>query len=63
MVGGVSRVPMITDLLVEEIGFDRRKLNRSVCEDEAVVNGAAVYAAKLSDTLQVFPFSICSSVR
>lgn len=55
MVGGISRVPMIADLLIAEVRFDEKKLNRSVCPDEAVVKGAAVYAAKLSGILQVFP--------
>ena len=54
MVGGVSRIPMVADLLITEVGFEEHKLNRSICEDEAVVNGAAVYAANLSGTLQVF---------
>ena len=54
MVGGVSRIPMIAHLLKTEVGFDEDKLNRSLSEDEAVVNGAALYAANLSGTLQVF---------
>ena len=56
MVGGTSRIPLVTKLLVKEVGFDAHKLNRSICEDEAIVNGAAVYAACLSgiiSTLQV----------
>ena len=54
MVGGVSRIPMVAEMLITEVGFDEDKLNRSLSEDEAVVNGAAVYAANLSGTLQVF---------
>ena len=54
MVGGTSRIPLVTKLLIKEVGFDAHKLNRSICEDEAIVNGAAVYAACLSgSTLQV----------
>ena len=53
LAGGTSRIPLITKLLIKEVGFDAHKLNRSICEEEAIVNGAAVYAACLSGTLQV----------
>lgn len=54
MVGGVSRIPLIAEMLVTEVGFDEGKLNRSLSEDEAVVSGAAIYAENLLGTLQVF---------
>ena len=53
MVGGTSRIPMLSNLLISEVGFTKGQLNRSLNEDEAVAYGAAVYAAKIAGTLKV----------
>ena len=53
MVGGASRIPMLSDLLISEVGFTNEQLNRSLNEDEAVAYGAAVYAAKIAETLKI----------
>jgi molecular chaperone DnaK len=44
LVGGASRMPMVRDMLVELSGMEP---NRSVSPDEAVANGAALYAHML----------------
>ena len=53
MVGGTSRIPALSDMLVSEVGFSEHKLNKTVNEDEVVAAGAAVYAAKIAGTLEV----------
>lgn len=53
LVGGVSRTPQITDLLITELGFEDEKLNKNIDPDEAVAYGAGVYAAKLAGILKV----------
>ena len=53
LVGGTSRIPLLSDLLVSEVGFSEHKINKSVNEDEVVAAGAAVYAAKIAGTLEV----------
>jgi len=47
MVGGSSRMPMVTDLLLRISG---QNLDRSASPDQAIAHGAAIYAALLSDS-------------
>ena len=47
MVGGSSRMPMVTDLLLRLTG---KNLDRSASPDQAIAHGAAIYAALLSDS-------------
>ena len=61
MVGGTSRIPALSDLLISEIEFPEHKLNKSVNEDEVVAAGAAVYAAKIAGQLEVISSSHISN--
>jgi len=45
MVGGSSRMPMVTDLLLRITG---KQLDRSVSPDQSIAHGAAIYAELLS---------------
>jgi molecular chaperone DnaK len=45
MVGGSSRMPMVTDLLLRMTG---KQLDRSVSPDQSIAHGAALYAELLS---------------
>ena len=49
LVGGSSKIPLVSELLINQIGVPAEKLNRSINADEAVARGAAVFAAQLSD--------------
>lgn len=53
MVGGTSKIPLVHELLVSEVGFERKILNNSVSAEEAVVRGAAIRAAQLAKNLNV----------
>ena len=53
LVGGSSKIPLVSELLVNQLGFPVHKLNHSVNADEAVARGAAVFAAQLSDRCPV----------
>ena len=62
LVGGSSKIPLVSELLVNQLGFPVHKLNRSVSADEAVARGAAVFAAQLSDRCPVqlgYTFLFC----
>jgi molecular chaperone DnaK len=47
MVGGSSRMPMVTDLLLRMTG---KQLDRSVSPDQSIAHGAAIYSELLSDS-------------
>ena len=51
MVGGTSKIPLVSELLVSEVGFDRNILNFSVSAEEAVVRGASIRAAQLAKNI------------
>ena len=51
MVGGTSKIPLVSDLLVSEVGFDRDIINFSVSAEEAVVRGASIRAAQLAKNI------------
>lgn len=54
MVGGTSRIPLITELLISKVGFTREKLNLgSMNPDEAVAKGATLLAAQISKNSKV----------
>jgi molecular chaperone DnaK (HSP70) len=54
LVGGISRIPLISELLITEVGFHEQKLNSSINADEAVARGAAVLAAQMSNECKVY---------
>jgi molecular chaperone DnaK len=47
MVGGSSRMPMVTDLLLRLTG---KTLDRSISPDQSIAHGAAIYSELLSDS-------------
>ena len=53
LVGGTSRIPLVSELLMSEVGFEKRKLNRSVNADEAVARGAAIFASQIAQNSKV----------
>jgi molecular chaperone DnaK (HSP70) len=53
LVGGISRIPLVSELLVTEVGFHEQKLNSTINADEVVARGAAVLAAQMSNECKV----------
>lgn len=53
LVGGTSRIPLISEMLIAQCGFDEAKLNKNVNADEAVARGAALLGAQLSERSKV----------
>jgi len=49
LVGATSRIPLIEDLLITQVGFESSQINKSVNADEVVARGAAILAAQGTD--------------
>ena len=59
LVGGTSKIPLVSELLVSELGFPMRKLNRSVDAEEAIALGAAIRGGQISGKVNFLPHSQC----
>ena len=53
MVGGTSQIPLISELLVSDVGFNRNILNFTVKAEEVVVQGASIRAAQWAKNFNV----------
>ena len=55
LVGGTSKIPLVSELLVSELGFTIQKLNRSVAAEEAIALGAAIRGGQISGKVNLLP--------